>query len=179
MNTFLRSLAAFTFCLVLFTAVPHFTTTNTELSPVESVPQRARVIGYDRDALFGGWQTGVRESIVEQAGPDDPYSGAPLEEDAEVDHILPLSAAWDLGAHAWTPAQRIRFANDPNNLILVSREQNQEKSDQLPSQWLPKKREVRCWYVEKLSFIAFDYQLPLPEADIATAKRQCGFAKFW
>lgn len=180
MGTFTRLLAAVTVLLALFTALPLLGAESTRLSPVASVPQRATVLGYERQALFGGWLTGVREEVVARAGELDPYSGEPLDvSTAEVDHILPLSAAWDLGAHQWTLAERIRFANDPGNLVLVSREQNQRKSDQLPSEWLPEARGMRCWYVDKLLRTSYVYELPLPEADIRVARRQCGFALSW
>lgn len=180
MKIFTRLLATFSIFLGLYTLLPYLSWETTQLPPVAQVNQRATVIGYDRDAKFGGWLSGVREGVVAQAGQLDPYTGDPLEHhDAEVDHIFPLSAAWDLGAHQWSDAQRIRFANDSRNLVLVSRQQNQEKGDQLPSEWLPQDPQVRCWYVEKLYTVANAYQLPLPQADMRTAEKQCGFAKFW
>lgn len=179
MKTFLRLLTVFSLALIVYTAAPYLDPDKPDLPPVESVTQRVRVIGYDRATLFGSWQSGVRESVVEAAGSIDPYSGQPLDHDsAEVDHIFPLSAAWDLGASSWTASERIRFANDPDNLVLVSRTENQEKSDQLPSQWLPSDRSARCWYVHKLFTLASDYELPLPEQDIRAGQRSCGLAKF-
>lgn len=178
MNTFLRLLVVFSIALLAYTLAPFLNPNKPELAPVESVSQRVRILGYDRDLVFGGWQSGVRETLVEAAGEIDPYSGQPLDHtDAEVDHILPLSAAWDLGAHSWTAGERIAFANDPVNLVVVSRRENQQKSDQLPSQWLPTDNAARCWYVERLFFVAAHYELPLPEEDIRAGRRSCGFAK--
>lgn len=91
----------------------------------------------------------------------------------EVDHVIPLAAAWDLGAHEWDPALRRRFANDPLNLVVTSRVANQEKSDSLPAEWLPPHPAARCWYVRRLAAVARAYDLPLPAADITTIKRQC------
>lgn len=116
---------------------------------------------------------------AEHHPPDDPYSSEKISTDVrlgvaiEIDHIIPLSAAWDLGAHSWDHATRVRFANDPLNLVAVSKSQNQAKSDQLPSQWLPPKRGARCWYVNRMAEVAYLYQLPLPEEDVKTMKRQC------
>ena len=107
----------------------------------------------------------------------DPYSGTSIDFDpherakVEIDHIFPLAAAWDMGANAWTDSQRQEFANDPLNLIAVSRTQNQAKSDQLPAAWLPPSRDNRCWYVGRLAQVAVKYALPL--ADIAVMRRQC------
>lgn len=179
MKTFIRLLAVFSVALTAYTVAPFLNPAKPELAPVEAVSQRVRIIGYDRDAVFGGWQSGVRETIVEAAGEIDPYSGQPFGDDnPEVDHIFPLSAAWDLGAYDWSALERIRFANDPGNLVLVSRKENQQKSDQLPSQWLPSDRAARCWYVERLFSVAVAYDLPLPQEDIRAGQRSCGFAKF-
>lgn len=111
--------------------------------------------------------------------PEDPYSSARISTDSnigvaiEIDHIIPLAAAWDLGAHSWDLQTRVRFANDPINLVAVSRSQNQSKSDQLPSQWLPPKRSARCWYANRVAEVASRYDLPLPEADLTAMKKQC------
>lgn len=178
MKTFIRLLAVFTIFLGVYTAAPFLNPDKPELAAVEAVTQRVRILGYDRDTRFGGWQSGVREAVVLAAGDTDPYSGEPLDLDsAEVDHILPLSAAWDLGAYSWSALERIRFANDPDNLVLVNRSENQSKSDQLPSQWLPSDRGSRCWYVSRLFAVAAHYELPLPEADIRAGRRSCGFVK--
>ncbi|BAU95545.1 hypothetical protein N24_1283 [Corynebacterium suranareeae] len=180
MKIFIRLLIAFSVFLCLYTAAPYIGQDQRNLAPVQAIPQRATVLGYDRTLMFGGWLSGVRENIVNGANGIDPYSGGALDlSAAEVDHIFPLSAAWDLGAHAWTAGERISFANDPLNLVLVSRAENQDKSDQLPSEWLPSDRSARCWYVERLFAVAHAYELPLPEKDIEVSRKQCGFAKFF
>ena len=38
----------------------------------------------------------------------------------QIDHIVPLALAWDLGARDWTDDMRTRFANDPANLLAVA-----------------------------------------------------------
>lgn len=109
----------------------------------------------------------------------DPYSGQDIDFDparraqVEIDHIYPLAAAWDMGAAAWSQEMRQAFANDPLNLIAVSRSNNQAKSDQLPAAWLPPERSNRCWYVGRLAQVALKYGLPLPQDDIRVMKRQC------
>ena len=48
----------------------------------------------------------------------DPYTGRTVDvgvtglRGIHVDHVYPLSAAWDLGAWAWSPSRRAAFAND-------------------------------------------------------------------
>ena len=47
----------------------------------------------------------------------------------QIDHIVPLALAWDLGAQVWTDDLRLRFANDPANLLAVAGGANQDKGD--------------------------------------------------
>lgn len=166
------------------------------LPEVADVPQRARVLGYSRAEFGSGWAPygpcTIREALLASllidavldtptctltgaATFDDPYTGSTLSvSDAiDIDHIFPLSAAWDLGAHRWTPSQRQAFANDPRNLYPVSAAANREKSDQLPSDWMPSHRSSRCWYAQRLAAVAEAYELPLPTADIRTMRRAC------
>ncbi|QPK79961.1 HNH endonuclease [Corynebacterium lizhenjunii] len=110
----------------------------------------------------------------------DPYSGTTLHlEDLprppEADHVLPLSAAWDLGASQWSTQLRVEFANDPLNLVVTSREANQAKSDQLPSQWMPPQRHTHCWYSQRLGAVAYKYSLALPAEDLARMRASCRY----
>ncbi|WKD57860.1 CRISPR-associated endonuclease Cas9 [Corynebacterium capitovis DSM 44611] len=170
-------------------------------APPRTVPQRVTVLGYERDAFGAGWGSlpdgcTSREALMaaafsaschipyrswDSAPITDPYSGAPLSpEDVEIDHVFPLSAAWDLGAHSWTDSARRTFANDPANLIVTSSKENQAKSDQLPSEWLPSDWRARCAYVRQVATVAARYDLPLPRADLRTSRRQCsGFGSLF
>lgn len=165
------------------------------LTDVEPVAQRNRVLGYDRAAFGSGWAAAgactVREEIIaaqlaEAADPcgltdargTDPYTGGPLllgpaAPPVEVDHILPLSAAWDLGAHAWDLSERLAFANDPLNLVATSQAANREKSDHLAAAWLPPDPAAHCWYARRLALVAGRYALPLPEEDLRAMRGAC------
>ena len=165
-----------------------------DIPPVTEVPQRARVLGYDRTEFGAGWSPAdactVREAVllslidaavltpgctVTGGTVTDPYTGTVLTADdaLEIDHVLPLSAAWDLGAHAWPGARREQFANDPLNLLVVAAPVNRAKSDLLPSEWLPPDRGSRCAYAQRLGTVAVAYDLPLPAEDIAVMTRVC------
>ena len=161
------------------------------LPHVAKVPQRPRVLGYERTEFGPGWAATegctVREAMLLSAGATlhdcrvtagiarDPFTGEELDlrEGVEIDHLLPLSAAWDLGAHRWSAAQRQAFANDPLNLVVTSRAANQRKSDLLPTAWQPADRRARCWYARRLAVVAATYGLPLPTADVASMTRTC------
>lgn len=77
----------------------------------------------------------------------------------QIDHIVPLAYAWDMGARGWTPQLRMRFANDPANLIAVGGEANEDKGDQPPGQWMPKEAAFRCPYARQFAAVAKAYDL--------------------
>lgn len=104
----------------------------------------------------------------------DPYTNEDLlPNDVELDHLYPLSAAWDMGAHAWPQERRLAFANDPLNLVVTSSRANQAKSDSLPSEWMPPARRNRCAYSQRLAQVAAKYELALPRADRKAMRRSC------
>lgn len=189
--------------VMLCTACPPLGTQSENLNRVQKVPQRLTVIGYKRELFGDSWSTNpitgctTREEIIKtQLKAEKPYSGCevaaagqcpysgkqiasqsdnPDYADVDIDHLFPLAAAWDLGAFSWTEEQRVIFANDPANLVAVSKQENRRKSDSLPSDWLPSKRSNRCWYVNQIADIAVKYDLSLPVADIAVMQKQCFF----
>ncbi|KUO14377.1 DUF1524 domain-containing protein [Streptomyces dysideae] len=58
----------------------------------------------------------------------------------DVDHLVPLSEAWDSGACGWTAKEREAYANDLDDeraLIAVSAASDRSKADQDPRTWLP------------------------------------------
>ncbi|WP_291314774.1 HNH endonuclease family protein [Corynebacterium sp. UBA2622] len=182
--------------LALLTAlVIPFPTGMSRFEAPPTVAQRATVLGYSRAAFGEGWQklddgcttrttamarafsaescrTPHRDWSVDPI--TDPYTGKALVPgDVEIDHVVPLSAAWDLGAHAWPEERRRAFANDPRNLVVTSSRANQSKSDQLPGEWMPPQRRARCAYARQLVAVAREYQLPLPRQDLRASRLVC------
>lgn len=76
-------------------------------------------------------------------------------------HIVPLALAWDLGARFWTDDQRLRFANDPANLIAVAGGANQDKGDQEPAMWMPPNAAFHCQYAMQFIAVLRGYALPV------------------
>lgn len=64
----------------------------------------------------------------------------------QIDHLVPLAYAWDMGARNWTDALRLRFANDPANLLAVDGPTNQDKGDAEPALWMPPNEAFHCQY---------------------------------
>ncbi|MFB8242674.1 HNH endonuclease family protein [Kitasatospora purpeofusca] len=84
----------------------------------------------------------------------------------DIDHVVPLAAAWRSGAAVWTAARREAYTNDqvaPNSLIAVSGSSNRSKSDKDPAAWMPVEAD-RCKYV--IDWVA-DKLRRRPSADAA------------
>ena len=82
----------------------------------------------------------------------------------QIDHIVPLALAWDLGARSWPDELRLRFANDPANLLAVAGQANQDKGDQEPATWMPANFAFWCQYSVQFVEVLRGYQLPIDEA---------------
>ncbi|WP_067787644.1 HNH endonuclease family protein [Nocardia amikacinitolerans] len=121
------------------------------------------------------FRAGTRDCVVVSGGLDDPYTGERStfrKADAravQIDHVYPLAAAWDMGAFAWPPQHRVRFANDvETNLLVTAAGVNQAKGDSTPAEWLPPSRANHCFYAGRYLTVAVRYDLPLTSADNAT-----------
>ncbi len=79
--------------------------------------------------------------------------------DLDIDHIVPLAHAHRHGADQWTKAQRRKFANDYENLLVVDDSTNQAKSDQAPHEWLPPQKSYWCEYGKRWERVKDKYGL--------------------
>ncbi len=99
----------------------------------------------------------------------DPYTnatvafvrGAQVGAAVQIDHIVPLALAWDLGARNWPADMRLRFANDPANLLAVEGQANQDKGDKEPAAWMPPNTAFRCQYAMQFIAVLRGYALPV------------------
>lgn len=93
----------------------------------------------------------------------DPYSGETYTNprQLDIDHIIPLAAAWRRGAGSWTTAKRTNFANDPQNTLPVYLSLNRQKGDKTAEAWKPPARGYWCVYARKTVQVHFAYRLPL------------------
>ncbi|MEU0966949.1 HNH endonuclease family protein [Streptomyces sp. NPDC005917] len=144
--------------------------------------------GYSR-SLFPTWNTisgtcNTREYILKRDGSNvvtdsacaatsgswySPYDGATwtAASDVDIDHLVPLAEAWDSGAGKWTTAQRQAFANDITRpqLLAVTDNVNQSKSDQDPATWMPPLTSYRCTYVRAWVQVKYYYNLSVDSAE--------------
>ncbi|MFV0493497.1 HNH endonuclease family protein [Mycobacterium sp.] len=101
----------------------------------------------------------------------DPYTstviafqrGPKVGEAVQIDHIVPLAYAWDMGAYNWPAAKRKRFANDPANLLAVQGEANFLKGDSQPAYWMPPNEAFHCQYAMQFIEVLRGYSLPIDE----------------
>ncbi|HEV7655937.1 MAG TPA: HNH endonuclease family protein [Mycobacteriales bacterium] len=100
----------------------------------------------------------------------DPYTGTTVSftkakaTAVQIDHVVPLGAAWTRGARDWPQDERERFANDPLNLLATSASANESKSDRGPAEWLPRTA-YRCAYAVQWIRVSTSYKLALTPPD--------------
>lgn len=103
----------------------------------------------------------------------DPYTGSTVgfrrgprtSDDVQVDHVVPLSNAWQTGAQQLPRRTREQLANDPLNLIATIGELNQTKSDSDAATWLPPALGYRCPYVARQVAVKARYRLWVTAAE--------------
>ena len=156
--------------------------------------------GYDRedfphwsDAQEFGWRVpdsscDVRDAALIRDGQDvvvgegcavergrwrDPYTTRTYTDplDIDIDHIVPLANAYSSGASAWGEAERERYANDPDNLLSVEDNANQEKGDKGPEAWKPPNRAIWCWYARAWIGVKADYALTVNPQEKAALRQ--------
>ncbi|MGH3310728.1 MAG: HNH endonuclease family protein [Streptomyces sp.] len=110
----------------------------------------------------------------------DPYTGNTIDwrkrqaMEVQIDHVMPLSYDWQMGAARWPESKRERIANDPLNLIPVDGPTNSAKQDSGPASWLPPNKQIRCAYSVRFAQVALKYELPVTAPDKAMMLEQCG-----
>lgn len=110
----------------------------------------------------------------------DPYTGKDIAwkkakaTEVQIDHVVPLSYAWQMGASRWSESKREQLANDPLNLLPVDGGANSAKRDSGPASWLPPAKGIRCAYAVRFAQVAVKYELPVTMADKTAMREQCG-----
>jgi uncharacterized protein DUF1524 len=108
----------------------------------------------------------------------DPYTNAvvaftrgnQIGASVQIDHVVPLALAWDLGARHWPDQIRIRFANDPANLLAVQGKANQDKGDGEPAVWMPPNHAFWCQYAVQFAAVLRGYGLSIDQASASVLR---------
>ncbi|TYP89895.1 GmrSD restriction endonuclease domain-containing protein [Blastococcus xanthinilyticus] len=126
-----------------------------------------------RDLTGETFRPGTRDCVVLTGTLADPYSGRTIEfrrgegtsDDVQIDHVVALSDAWQKGAQGWDEAERVRFANDPVNLLAADGPLNMQKGDGDAATWLPPDTSFRCAYVARQVAVKAGYGLWVTQAE--------------
>ncbi|MDQ3406114.1 MAG: HNH endonuclease family protein [Actinomycetota bacterium] len=167
--------------------IPSEATARAELNTL-TVKADGSMTGYSRDK-FPHWITisgscDTRETVLKRDGTSvvtdsscsatsgrwySPFDGATWSaaSDVDIDHVVPLAAAWRTGAASWTTTKRQQFANDLSNpqLIAVTDNVNQSKGDQTPATWKPPLTSYHCTYAKMWSRVKYRYALSVTSAE--------------
>ena len=125
-----------------------------------------------RDLTNIVWRTG-QSCIVASGVLRDPYTariihfvrGVRTSLAVQIDHVVPVSDAWQKGAQQWSSSKRYNFYNDPLNLLAVDGPTNGAKSDSDAASWLPPNKAFRCAYVARQIAVKVKYAVWVTSAE--------------
>jgi hypothetical protein len=126
-----------------------------------------------RDLTDDVLKEGTRGCVLLTGTLHDPYTattisfvrGSATSNAVQIDHVVPLSDAWQKGAQQWSGTKRTVFANDPLNLLAVDGPTNQGKGDSDVATWLPPSKDYRCAYAARIVAVKVAYGAWVTEAE--------------
>jgi hypothetical protein len=126
-----------------------------------------------RDLEAETFKPGTHECVVATGTLADKYTGTTISfvrgqdtsSAVQIDHLIPLSDAWQKGAQQLSAEQRKQFANDPLNLMAAGGSANGAKGDKDAASWLPPHKPFRCEYVARQTAVKAKYQLWVTQAE--------------
>jgi hypothetical protein len=121
------------------------------------------------------YKSGTHDCIIASGTLIDPYSGETINfvrgnvtsMEMQIDHVVPLSDAWQKGAQKLSISQRTSLANDPLNLLAEKGRLNSQKGDGDAATWLPPLKSYRCKYVARQIAVKAKYSLWVTTAEKA------------
>lgn len=165
-----------------------------EQLPPHSADYYQSAYAYDRDYFGAEWYDtdangrGTRDDVLAAQLSDvtytpagdvatgwfiDPYTGDRVDyvrareetNPVVVDHVVSLWEAWATGAWAWTPDERLAFANDPINLVATTYNINELKGPQNAARWHPATHLEECVFAIRVVATKSKYGLEIHESD--------------
>lgn len=126
-----------------------------------------------RDMAGETFKPGTNNCVVATGTLQDKYTGTIINfvrgqdtsSEVQIDHIVPLSDAWQKGAQELSADQRKELANDPLNLMAADGPANSAKGDRDAATWLPPNRAFRCEYVARQTAVKAKYSLWVTQAE--------------
>ncbi|MET3173820.1 UNVERIFIED_ORG: hypothetical protein ABIB52_001658 [Arthrobacter sp. UYCu721] len=126
-----------------------------------------------RDLVDETFKPGTNNCLVTTGTLADKYTGTTIHfvrgkdtsTDVQIDHMVPLSDAWQKGAQQLSAEQRKELANDPLNLMAADGPTNSAKGDKDAATWLPPNKAFRCEYVARQTAVKAKYDLWVAQAE--------------
>jgi hypothetical protein len=126
-----------------------------------------------RDLTNETFKPGTNNCVVATGTLADKYTGTTINfvrgqdtsSAVQIDHIVPLSDAWQKGAQQLSADQRKELANDPLNLMAADGATNSAKGDKDAATWLPPNKTFRCEYVTQQVGVKAKYNLWVTQAE--------------
>jgi hypothetical protein len=105
----------------------------------------------------------------------DPYSLETLTnaQDMQIDHMVPLKDAYISGAYKWTYQARCLYGNYLGykaHLISAYGEENNQKGDQTPADYMPPNDAYKCQYLKDWLFVKGLWGLTMDTAEASAIK---------
>lgn len=146
---------------------------------VDGCDTRNRILKRDMVSSNTDWSSKGDSCTVTRGVLDDPYTGTVIQfqhsnyptkkagnsSTIQIDHIVPLKAAWNGGANTWTQDKRVQFANDPVNLWAAQGSANGAKRGDLFGAWKPANSAFWCEYVAKQVWVLDQYDIAVLQSD--------------
>jgi hypothetical protein len=104
--------------------------------------------------LTGKWNDFYYDEVITDAQKTD------------IDHVVPLKHAFEIGASEWTTEKRKNFATDPENLVITNRSYNRTKGAKTILQWMPVNKSYACKYIAKWVAIKKKYELLIDQKEL-------------
>lgn len=144
---------------------------------------------YNRMKQFGPFKSGVIARLEHRDVPNatfsspsiksraksgvlhDPYTGQDIQisssnkTDTDADHIDALKEIYVSGAWEWSQEKRVEYANNIDNLALVSYHANRVKGESDTTNYVPSYTPAQCIYVVKQIEIKANYHLSVDSAE--------------
>lgn len=119
-----------------------------------------------RDLTNETFKPGTNNCAVSTGTLTDKFTrGQDTSSGVQIDHIVPLSDAWQKGAQQISADQRKELANDPLNLMAADGPTNGADGDKDAATWLPPNKAFRCEYVVRQTAVKAKYSLWVTEAE--------------
>jgi hypothetical protein len=116
----------------------------------------------DHDVLAGSWLDPYSGKLLVFTDLKDPHQAEAI----QIDHVVPLAEAWVSGAAAWSPEQRVAYANDLPSLLAVDGPTNASKGAGDPAAWRPK-QSYQCAYALRWIDVKSRWHLAVDASEVA------------